>query len=176
MTRMIVALFLALVFSPAMADGIRRYPAPTNHLTDADSGYVLAGAAGGVNLHFVHVERRQEYKSVGSFCGRLPVGNYELYRINSVNYGVGTADSPFKFKVVAGQRDYIGIVSPPWSSDDKKFAEQSSKNPAVRIYDIHWMNIKWDVTVFDVLTEDSKRLQKRCKDVDISEFKTLLMS
>lgn len=176
MERTIFALFLVFLISPAKAaDSINRYPVRTDHLTDTDSGYVLASEARWESLYFLHVEGRQEYRSDGTFCGRLPVGHYELYKINT-SYGAVTSDDPFTFEVVAGQRNYIGTVSPPWVSDSKKFAEQREKNPAVRKYDLSkFMKVAYDYTVFDQMTALGKKFQKRCKDVDISEFTTQLM-
>ncbi|HEY5971084.1 MAG TPA: hypothetical protein VIT22_03775, partial [Pseudoxanthomonas sp.] len=87
-----------------------------------------------------------------------------------------TSDTPFTFEVVAGQRHYIGTVSPPWVSDSKKFADQREKNPTVRKYDLSkFMKVAYDYTVFDQLTALSKRFQQRCEGADISEFTVQLM-
>jgi hypothetical protein len=171
----ISALLLACVVPTASADDIVRIKAQTDHLTDADSGYVLASETTFNQLYFVNVTTRQEYRSDGTYCGRLPVGRYQLYKINSP-YGTVTSDAPFSFEVVAGQRRYLGTLSPQWDSDARKYAEERARNRPVRKYDLSkFMRVAYDYTAFDLLSGLGRKYQKRCKGVDISEFEVSLM-
>lgn len=174
--RQALCVFLLMFWSPwASADDIIRTKAQTDHLTDADSGYILASETTFNQLYFVNVQTRQEYWSYGTYCGRLPVGHYELYKINSP-YGTVTSDAPFSFDVVAGQRHYIGTLSPQWTSDAKKYAEERAKNRPVRKYDLSkFMKVSYDYTVFDLLPMLGKKYQKRCEDVNVSDFTVSLM-
>jgi hypothetical protein len=175
MFRLLLAAFLVVVQLPARADDIIRLKPRVDHLTDADSGYVLASEARFEHLYFVNVKSRQQYWSDGTYCGRLPVGHYELYKINSP-YGTVTSDAPFSFDVVAGQRHYLGTVAPPWVSDAKKYADEMAKNPTVRKYDLSkFMKIAYNYAVIDQLSVLSEKYQKRCKDVNVSDFTVSLM-
>ena len=169
------AILLALVVPTASADDIIRTKAQTDHLTDSDSGYILASETTFNQLYFVNVKTRQEYWSYGTYCGRLPVGHYQLYKINSP-YGTVTSDAPFSFDVVAGQRHYIGTLSPQWDSDARKYAEERARNRPVRTYDLSkFMKVAYAYTAFDLLPGLGKKYQKRCKDVEVSEFTVSLM-
>ena len=57
------AILLVLVVPTASADDIIRTKAQTDHLTDSDSGYILASETTFNHLYFVNVRTRQEYWS-----------------------------------------------------------------------------------------------------------------
>lgn len=171
---MFSVIFLCAALSAAAADDIIRRKASTDHLTDADSGFVLASEARFENLYFLNVKTRQEYQSQGSFCGRLPVGHYQLYKINTP-YAPVIADKPYEFDVVAGQRHYVGTLVPPWTSRSKKFKAEMAKNPAQRPYSMHFMGVVYDYAVIDQLSALTEKYQKRCPGVSVSEFTVELM-
>ncbi len=175
MRHLVCALIIFCVSLPASAaDNIIRRKASTDHLTDADSGFVLASEARFENLYFLNVETRQEYQSDGSFCGRLPVGHYQLYKINTP-YSPVIADKPYEFDVVAGQRHYVGTLVPPWTSQSKKFKTEMAKNPEKRPYSMNFMGVVYNYAVVDHLSVMADKYQKRCTGVNVSEFTVDLM-
>ncbi len=165
---------LCAALPAAAADDIIRRKANTDYLTDADSGFVLASEARFENLYFLNVKTRQEYQSDGSFCGRLPVGHYQLYKINTP-YSPVIADEPYEFDVVAGQRHYLGTLVPPWTSQSKKFKAEMAKTPEMRAYSMNFMGVVYNYAVVDHLSVMAEKYQKRCTGVNVSEFTVELM-
>lgn len=175
MRHLIFALIILCASLPAAAaDNIIRRKASTDHLTDADSGFVLVSEDRFEILYLLNVQTRQEYESQGTFCGRLPVGHYQLYKINTP-YATVTADKPYEFDVVAGQRRYVGTLVPPWTSQSKKFKTEMAKNPEKRPYSMNFMGVVYNYALVDHLSVMAEKYQKRCKGVNVSEFTVDLM-
>ena len=175
MIRHAIALLAFSLCSCAAKDDIVRDRFNTLSLSDNDSGYVIASEASGNWLFFLNVGTRQEFKALGTYCTRLPVGHYTLYKIGTP-YGTVTSENPFAFDVSPGQINYVGTVAAQWVSDARRYAADRAKNPPVRKYDLHDLfGTSYEYTLFDRLNDLGDRYKKSCPGIDSSKITTSLM-